>query len=720
MSLRTSARNRLIVLCLLVASCGTRDPLEEIRDLQAANRWGESAEQLAELVEERRSDPEVHYLYGLALQKAGRPSLAVWPLQRAMLDPEWHARAGVVLATVGFQTANFDEAVSTANTVLEEDPENAAALEIRLRARIHTRRDYAGALEDADRLLELSPESLPIETYRAVALLGLDRIDEAKESMERLADASADNALSGPFAPTLCGARAKFADESGDFEEAERRYRACLERFPVNGLVVKEAIEFFDTRGQRDEATEVLRQAHLTAPREREPRVQLAARLEALGDVAAAEALLREAIEDVDPQRAVVAHTDLAAFVVQHERYDEGVAEYERAIELAGAPSESLLFPYVDALILAGELERALEVADRIEAAPMRNILRGRAFLQEGRVREALDALSMGLASWPNQPAARYYAALAAERLGDLDRAVEEYRYAIRAGGAPEANLRLARLHYAMGNFEPALTALRQSAMGPAAALLEVEISAARSGDYPVLRGVLQREDQREASLAALARGWRRRLGPGGAAEVLLDPELHAVEGISGPALAELVDDLIETGRLKEAQGVVDGALVRHADSATVHALRGQLLEAQHAGTDEARRAYAKAFELDAELSRALEGLARQRQRAGDRAGALEHYERASAATAPYAPGTASLAAADLLLEDGRRQDAIAGLKEWLDRNPLDPQVALRLASLLSEEESERSEALRLAELATRLRAGPQAEVLAERLRKAG
>jgi tetratricopeptide (TPR) repeat protein len=724
--MKGACRRIFVLLALLLFAsagigCGTGDPVEQVRKLQAENRWEESVEQLVELIEVRRSDPEVHFLYGVALQRTGRPSLAVWPLQRAMQHPEWRARAGRMLGAGAIQTGNFDEAVLNLTAALEEDPEDWVALLMRLMARINTRRDYEGALEDADRLLEHEPDHPQARTYRAVALFALERNDEAKEAMLALDESHGEDVVEGPFSAGFCGARAKFAEESGDLEEAERRYRACLERFPMSAVVVQEAIQFFDNTGRRDDGTSVLREAHESAPRDQALRVHLAARLESLGDFEGAEELLRQATRDVEPLRAAKAHADLAAFLVQHQRAAEGAAEYQHALDLTTVPADSLLFSFVDSLILAGELAQALEVVERIRVAPMRHVLRGRALLQQGHVRESLHELTAGLVDWPNQPAARYYAALAAERLGDLDRAIEEYRYAIRAKGSPEANLRLARLHYALGNLEYALTALRQGGtnMSTEAALLEVEVAAANSAGFPQLRPILQTDETREASLAALARGWRSRVGPGGAAQVLLDRGLDVKGRLLGPALAVLVDDLIETDRSQEALELVDAVLKQGADQALPHALRGQVLEALASDGSLAKAAFERALELDATLSRALEGMARQLVREGDRVAALDYYDRAIANATPHGAGAATLASAELLLQDGKRREAIDRLQAWLDRRPLDAQVALRLAELLSNEASEQERALVLAEVAVRLRAGNAAEQLADRRRGA-
>jgi len=516
----------LLALVLLAAACGPGDPLEEARRLQTEGRFAEMVELLGELVQTRRDDPEAHYLYGLALTRTGRPSQAAWPLRRAMESPGWKVAAGLQLGAGALQTANYDESVEVLTRVLEEQPDNTAALLLRSTARNLTRRDYAGALADADRVLEIEPDNELILPQRAVALLGLRRTEEAAEALARLEQSATDGVVPGPAAGSYCGVRAKFAEESGDLEEAERLYRSCLEQFPASALLLREAIAFFDAVGKPEAATAALRDAHEAMPQVRNLRVNLAARLEQLGDVEAAEALLRDATRDAQPLAAASAYADLGGFLAQHQRFAEAIESYELALELAPMARERLLFPYADTLVLAGEQERAMALAEEIAVPAQRHLIRGRALLARGEPETALDELTRGLLLWPDQPIARFYAAFAAEQLGDFDRAIEEYRYAIRANALLDARLRLARLHRALNQPRRALTALRHDPDGSVlpveAALLELELLAWLSPDVRSMRPSLGRPGLQGRVVAALAAGTRRRAGRAAAARVVL------------------------------------------------------------------------------------------------------------------------------------------------------------------------------------------------------
>ena len=82
-----------------------------------------------------------------------------------------------------------------------------------------------------------------------------------------------------------------------------------------------------------------------------------------------------------------------------------------------------------------------------------RSLILGRVAQERGDAAAALEHFDAALRLWPNNPWARYYAALAAERLGDFDRALEEYRYSIRIDqGATDARTRGAKLLVAEGD----------------------------------------------------------------------------------------------------------------------------------------------------------------------------------------------------------------------------------------------------------------------------
>ncbi len=160
---RTRSLSLLRVVCGLaslgfVFACASEDPLVRARALQEANRFDESLPLLEEMMDVGSDDPEVLYRYGLALSRAGMPSRAIWPLNKAMRTDEWLVPAALVVARNGSRTSNFEEAIAAATTVLEHEPDNEQALMVRAEARTRTRKDSD---------YELDPRAEPRRTPRA-------------------------------------------------------------------------------------------------------------------------------------------------------------------------------------------------------------------------------------------------------------------------------------------------------------------------------------------------------------------------------------------------------------------------------------------------------------------------------------------------------------------------------------------------------------------------
>jgi tetratricopeptide (TPR) repeat protein len=713
----------VLLLALAPTGCRPADPVERIRELQAAGRFQDSLEPLRELLEERGDDPEVHYLYGLALAATGSPSLALFSLRKAMESSEWVASAGLQIAAGALRTGDFDTAIEALSRVLEVEPESTQALVLRAYARAQSRRDYEGTLADAERALEIDPEQLEALVPRAVALLGLGRIEEAGVAIEELDRRFAEDPLAIQGNPALCAARATFAKEKREPERADQLYGECLERFPDHPLVVQDAIGFYDGRGRPERSLEILRQALAKSPLARGYRVSLVLRLSALGEAEEAEAILREATEFEQPELAAGAWADLGGYYFERRDFAAAVAAYARAVEVAPQPVPELLFTYADALAVAGEYDKALELSRQMTNPAHRNLVQGRVHLARGEPAQALERFAEGLREWPQNAIARYYAAVAAEEVGDFDRAIEEYRYSIRSDpAATDARLRLARLHAAEGAHALALAVLTTDvARRPedlAMALLELELLA-RLGRIaakppPHLSRLVAGPEVHPRAVAAMAAGTRARRGPAAAAELVRSAGLDLAQPGNAAALRELVADLADAGQSDEALALVDASLAAAPQAAAFHAIRGLALARRGAPAGEVRAAYERALELDAGDAEALAGLARLRAEGRDAETALSLYERAAAA-APEDAAPAR-AAAELLVVQGRREEAEQRLEDLLDRHPYDGEAALRLAQLRLERSAEAPRTRALAQRAARFGVGPEAGELLERL----
>lgn len=673
--------------------CEAADPLDAIRKQQAEGDYAGSAEPLRELLAQRPQDPEANYLYGVALLFASQPSLALFPLRQAMRDPDWLVPAGIQLAQAALVTGDFNEAVHATTRILEQHPEEVQATLFRAQAQAHWKQDPEAALADANKVLELQPELIEAYEPKILALLALDRHDEARAALEeagrRLPDAHAPESVLAWH----CSTTAIFAAEAGEPERAREDFASCLEKYPADATLVSSAVEFYDRHDGLERSIEVLRAALAAMPTQRSFRTALTDRLRVAGNTAEAEALLRDATRAEDPRQAAAAWSDLARFR-QALREPAAAAEaLERAVALmrkaGGDPDPQLLFQYADTLVVAGQLDRALKVSDELSVLAQRRLIVGRVAQERGQPARALAEFDEALKVWPNNPSAHYYAALAAERLGDFDRALEEYRYSIRISQqATDARTRAARLLIAEGQpllaYQLLFLEVAKAPLEPEGELLSMYLMARVANPHQLQSSLLalrERDLSRFAhALARGAEGAADRAGASAALPLLLGvPNFDLGQPAATPARRALVRFSHVAGKPELAQRAVDAALAAHPEAATSHETLGLQLELGGAEPAKTRAAYARALERDPENAGALAGLGRV-VRDQDPAQALELFDRAAAAD-PSDPDP-KLEAARALRAIGRAEQAEQRLDALLDAHPFEAVAAMESVSL--------------------------------------
>lgn len=709
---------------LALVACGPGDPVQAIRDLHAKGHYEESLEPLRELLETRPEDPEVQFLYGVALHRTGQPSLALWSLREASRQSGWEVPAGLEFAASAYQSHNYPVAVEEAARVLEIESDNRQALRLRAEAQLAERSGLEKALADFDRLIELDPDNLDVRVSRAAALLLMKRVEEADAALEELARRAKDEHMGEATRAQYCVARATFAKERGDRELAEERYEACLGEFPENSTVLRETVVFYDEQGRPGRGTELLRQAVEQRPQAVELRDALARRLRLAGKPEEAETVLRGGTTNEVPAAAAFAWRALADHFIAVGQNDRAAEALEKALEIDPHPSQQLLLAFADLLVAAGHPERAREVAAGLKQDFLRDLIEARILLEQRRPREAIAHFESAFRYWPDNAAARYYTARAAEAVGDFERAIAEYRQSIRAGAEyTDAGLRLARLYEAQGDWRPALGALAHQTKAhgesPETRLFEMRLRA-HTGEAARVRTLL-REMRHPATwaqaVAFVADITATRQGPEAAVEVVReDPRLDLTRPRDAAALRALVTQLLAAGRADEALAAVDAALAAHPDAAVFHEIRGLALERRDEA-DAARSAYRRAVELAPANERALAGLARLAVAAGDVAAAVDLYDRAAAADpAEAAPARE---AAVLLARSGNPEEAERRLADLLWNQPYDAEAAMALAELRLDRGAARGRTPELVERAARFGGGPRVEALRERLAQA-
>ncbi|HXV36627.1 MAG TPA: tetratricopeptide repeat protein, partial [Myxococcota bacterium] len=620
-----------------VAACSPEPTLEELRGFQESGRFADTIEPLRARLEVAPDDPELNHLYGLALLRTGQAALAIWPLRKSAADPSREITDSLLLIEAILAGGSAEDAIPVVNRVLELEPDRVEALRLRVAALSRSRMNEE-VLVDVDRLLELKPGDPDALTSRLLALLSLDRAEEAEQALAALSDALKNHDGGYEWEPRVCGATATFFKEKGEPEAAEQRWNECLEHFPADELIVFPGVEFFIDANKGARATEILRRAFEAAPTNLAFVEAYANRLAVTGDSEQAERILLAATED--DVNAIQAWFTAADYYERRDEFGKAAEVMANGLALMGEIPPMVVGEYVDLLIRAGELEQAEAFLPKFENEPLiSNLLRGRLLLVRGKSAEALEALEEGLRIWPDNAVARTLVAEACEQQGDFDRAVIEYAEALRASPSDrDALKRLLRLLEAIGRDDEAgavLDRFWRENPNDTESLLQVIRFAGRAnqkarldravrllGEIPTSRGAL---------IAELAAIQFAREGPVAGIASIRGANLDLRRPVNGPALRKLVEYLIADGKAREALREVDAALAANADVPLFHELRGAALSAA-GDKDGARASFERAIGLDPKRAAGLAGLAALAAERGESASAIELYDRASAA----------------------------------------------------------------------------------------
>jgi tetratricopeptide (TPR) repeat protein len=701
------------VLAALLGALACGGDLEsrraEIRGRHEAGQFAATLGPLRELLREHPDDPELNHLYGSALLATGQPELAIWALRKAAEDPERAVDDGLLLAIALLQGGSPTDAVDQTLRVIELAPDRIEALRLLLKARLQAKQNEE-VLEDVKRVLALEagdPEAL---MARTIALLSLDRPDEAGAALAELREAMKDLPGDAGWEPRLCAATATFAKESGDPAAADELWSQCLEATPGAEIVVFGAINHFAERPGKDRSVEILRRAHESDPESMRFVEALAGRLGALGETGEAEKLLRAAARTEGKE--VAGWLALAHYHEERDEVPQARDAMAEALRLLGEAPATLIAPYVDLLIRAGDYDEADAWVEKFESPVMQHLLRGRLLLKRGRPADALAELEKGMRLWPDNSVARWLAGTAAEELGDYDRAMQEYGEAVRNDpGNRDAVRSLLRLLEAEGLDGEALSTLsRYVSEKPRdpEMLVQTIRFAHRAGAQPIVermtRTLREIPGQRMVAAAELAAIRAADAGPAEAIEGIRKSGLDLTRPRNGPLLELLVDYLVADGRPGEALRAVQTALAAHPGEARFHELRGRALR----GTGDAaaaREALARALEIEPERASALAELAALTAEQGDREAALALYDRAARANPEEV--AYPWAAIRLLDGDGDAADLERRLDALLSRHGTHAGAANLLAQRLIERDPER--ALALARRSVRFGGGPDA-----------
>ncbi|CAM9336937.1 unnamed protein product [Discosporangium mesarthrocarpum] len=710
-----STLRALLALLLLVtiAACDGGPRIEDVRSLQAEGRFEASLEPLRALLEASPEDPEVNFLYGRALNRTTSSPIAVWSLKKAGEDPAWHTRAYLELATTSMQNGDAPGAIENASIVLEAMPNATTALSLRGMAYLNEGQAEE-ALVDFDALLEQVPDDDSARASRAAALLVLGRVDEAAAAIAAIGSKGEGQAGASGSSGMVCATRATLEAERGNPDTARASFEACVEAFPLDAMVIGQSMAFYDAMGERDRATEILEAALAASPGTASYRTDLADRAVAAGDEERAEAILLEGTERPDPRTRAAAWTDLTNFYLVRDELEKATEAYRQAISATSNPSQLARLTLADLLARSERHDEALEIAKTFERDAYRGLIEARVHLNENRPKEALARLDEVLPAWPNNAGARYYAARAAEQLGDFERAIEEYRQSIRSGPEQtEAALRLSKLYFHAGSFQNAWNSaaqhFRRHRTDPEG--IRMMLRAASSAENESVRNLLDRLAGGPLWPTAVAMRAERLESTEGAENALASLDtvdrLDFNAGTSAEALRKRVELLLALDRSDQALAESARALEASPESGAVHEIRGLVLEKTGAPTAEVRDHLERAVALAPDDWRPLHSLGVHLERAGALEEALDLFRRATA-TSPWQaePGRGI---ARVLSAQGKVEEAEMAWETHLREQPWDATTALALTRIRLASGRTDIRTVELAERAVLFRGGDEA-----------
>lgn len=689
----------------LLAGCsGVESQLEEIRSLQEAGQFDPSIAPLRRILAEDSNHPEANYRLGIALRQTGRASLAVWPLQKASESDEYAIQAGLMLASTLAANAAHEEAIKAATRVLTLEPANVVALHTRGQAYLTVGQPDL-ALADAETILEISRDDHRASLLRGSALIDLDRAEEAEVAFQALAD-QADKSGNANDAARKCAALATFYRSQKQNDRARETFEKCIEKYPTHALLQQWVSDFYVEIGEPDQAIVVWRAAVKATPEDLGLRAKLADLLYGQGQIDEAQATLVEAVELFDTPEA---WRMLASFHRKTSNPKSARESLEQAMDRTRNVSGPMRFALADMLIEEGDYARAESIAESLEEPAYKQLLKGAIQLKQGDARAALESFDAGLRLWPNNAGARYLAGRAAQELGDRERALAEYREAVRVGETEtDAALRLAQLHFAEGEFVLAGQFAQRHInkrpyVDPAAHVIAAR-SATALGSLDkaevILNDLRVKDASNPTAYVEFAAVKRRTDGSKAALEVIQTSTLDLTDPVNADALGAVASDLVAVGDTAGALKIVQAAVDAHPDSALFLDLKARVLVRTGRQAD-AAKAFAAALAVDPAFAPALEGSGNIERASGDLDGAIALFERAAVAD-PDSGNYVYLQAQTYMMK-GDETTAITLLEKSLELDPSHVGANNDMAWLLASSGKDLDRALDLAKRAVRV-----------------
>ena len=313
-----------------------------------------------------------------------------------------------------------------------------------------------------------------------------------------------------------------FLNRLGDFELAAQKYRLGSEKYPKEkARYNKRLIEVLIRQNKKDEATQLVTNILKDDPKDAEG-LALRASLTLMG---ANKEQLQSAINDLQsavtqmPQNEVVRY-NLGRALFANQNIDAARVQFEEAIKLQ--PRYELpRLALTQMMIQRGDFGKAAQMAQEIQQLNPRNIpaqlLRSRALIGLGNMKQAREELTRTKERYPNLPDARLQ--LAALDLQDKSykSAEDSFRQLYGESKDPRAFMGLVDTYVAQGQMATALKMLQDElAKDPNRMEYHVAVAhiAAATKDYPTaiseLKTVLGKAPQNAQLWIELSEVYRR------------------------------------------------------------------------------------------------------------------------------------------------------------------------------------------------------------------
>lgn len=692
----------------------TPDPVESVasvRAMQLEGQYGESIPVLERLIEENPNDIDIYRLLGLALLASDNGSTAVWALRRVTEDPEYGVTDLFALAQALAKGGAHGNAREVTEEVLAIEPDHLGALLLTTNL-VTNMKKWDDSLEYSERILELDPTPEIAQDARISALIALGRLEEAEQAIVETREMLPRTRASYQRQVALCQFEIDLASESSADEiDPEEKIEACLSALPNSVGLLERALEFYDERGEVARGRSLLQSALDSFPRNFEIRSALANLLVRIGEDEVALGILREGTDF----EASFLHSRLilAEFLRDRDDFAGAARVLEEVLTSQDSVPERVMAEYADDLLQAKEFAKAEEVIGKLNRPEWVSLLEGRLLLETGEADAAMLRLQEGIRLWPGNSTARLLAARAAEKMGDFDWAISEYRDSIRGDiKNTTAVYELAGLYEAQGNLPAAFYPLRlrmeRDPSDAEAGLLMVRLALSAGLELVATetRGTLSDNGLEEAALLAESMIEEKRNGPGAAAEVLSSAESDLADPRKRRLLSALVGYWVDAGREDEALSQLKVALDTDPTCSECWFLQGEVhLALGH--PSEARVAFEEAVVLDGRNSDAMLALARLESGEGRSASAIDWYRRASEAGSTHSDAVFE---AILLTQKTQPDQAMEDLLEdFLYDYPRHAEASILLAKALLDTGESLDRAEELAKRAVRFGAGPRA-----------